>query len=230
MLRLKFAHLFLDIDIKATDSFAIVGPNGSGKSIMLRVISHELYPQKLIKREVFGKKLTLFEARKVFGVVDSNLEYFYRNENITVFDAVISAFKNALVVYDRFSFSETQKEDALRIIEKFSLNPHALSKNLSLGEMKKMLIARAVVHKPKILCLDEPTNGLDIKAKAEFWELIEMLNMKTILVTHDFSEAKVYSNIVMLSNGKAKQTDKLKKEDIIKLFNIDENIYRRFYG
>ena len=230
MLRLKFSHLFLDIDIDIADSFAILGPNGSGKSILLRVISHELYPRKLEIREVFGKKLTLSEARKTFGIVDGNLEYFYRNENVTVYDAVISAFKNALVVYDYFSFSDKQKEAALSVIEKFSLNPQAFSANLSLGEIKKMLIARAIVHNPKILCLDEPTNGLDIKAKVEFWELIEKLDMKTILVTHDFYEVKSYSNIIMLSRGRAKVIKELKKEDIIKLFEIDENIYRRFYG
>jgi iron complex transport system ATP-binding protein len=231
MLKLSFKHLFLDIDFHIKDSFTILGPNGSGKSILLSVITHEIYPNKLIVREVFGKKLTLSEAREIFGVVNNSLEFFYKNESISVFDAVISAFKNALVVYDFFDFSKTQKEKAYEIISRFDLKPHQAVNSLSLGEMKKMLIARALVHGPKILCLDEPSNGLDIKAKYKFLELLETLEVKKILITHDFGEVLEDGKVLMLKKGKIfKISDKIEKEDIVRLFEIDEKIYRRFYG
>ncbi|NPA87579.1 MAG: ATP-binding cassette domain-containing protein [Epsilonproteobacteria bacterium] len=231
MLKLKFKHLFLDIELEAEDSFAILGPNGSGKSLLLSVITHELYPQKLFKREVFGKTLTLKEARETFGVVNNALEYFYKNENISVFDAVISSFKNALVVYNFFDFSDEEKNKTKEILDFFSLKPNQAVSTLSLGEMKKLLIARALVHNPKILCLDEPTNGLDIKAKHQFLELIEGLDVKKIMITHDFSEVFSYGKIIMLSKGKIfKVVNRVEKEDIIELFGIDEKIYRRFYG
>jgi iron complex transport system ATP-binding protein len=231
MLDISFKHLFLDINLKTKESFALIGPNGSGKSIILKVITHELYPQKLYKREVFGKKLTLDEARKTFGLVNFELENFYKNENISVFDAVISSFKNALVVYNFFDFNESEREKTYEILEKFSLKPEQAVNTLSLGELKKLLIARAIVHNPKILCLDEPTNGLDIKSKFLFWELIESLNCKSILITHDFNEANLYSKIIMLRNGKIiNEKNKITKEDIYRLFEINEKIYRRFYG
>jgi iron complex transport system ATP-binding protein len=231
MLKLSFKHLFLDIKLEMEDDFVILGPNGSGKSIMLNVITHELYPQKLEKREVFGKVLTLKEAREVFGVVNNNLEIFYKNENITVFDAVISSFKNALVVYDFFEFSKQEKEKAYETISRFGLKPNQAVNSLSLGEMKKLLIARALVHGPKILCLDEPSSGLDIKAKHSFLEMLASMNIKKIMITHDFGEVFENAKIVMLKKGKIfKISDKIKKEDIIKLFEIDEKIYRRFYG
>jgi iron complex transport system ATP-binding protein len=225
-------HLILKIDkLEIDGNCVILGPNGSGKSILMRVINHEIYPHKITKREVFGSKLTLNEARKIFGTVNSELEYFYKQENISVFDAIISAFKEALVVYNFFEFDETEKRRVFELCETFKLSPKSCVCDLSLGEIKKLLIARAIIHDPEILCLDEPTNGLDIKAKSLFWDVIEELNKKIILVTHDFNEAAIYSNIIMLKNGEIFKTAKtLKKEDIIKLFDINENIYRRFYG
>ena len=223
MLKLKFKHLFLDIELETDESFAILGPNGSGKSLLLKVITHEMYPSRLYKREVFSKNLTLEEARRTFGVVNSELEYFYKNENITVFDAIISSFKNALLVYNFFEFSEYEKKAALELCDRFNLNPKADVSKLSLGEIKKTLIARAVIHNPKILCLDEPTNGLDIKAKYEFYDLIKSLKQKTILITHDFTEVKNYKKIFLLKKGRiVKCLKSLNKKDLSELFEVDE--------
>ncbi|WP_024791652.1 ATP-binding cassette domain-containing protein [Lebetimonas sp. JS032] len=104
MIKLKgVKHHILEIDeLEIDENSVILGPNGSGKSLLLKVITHELYPQRLKERLVFGKKITLREARKIFGVVNSDLEYFYKNEHISVFDAIISSFKEALVVYNFF--------------------------------------------------------------------------------------------------------------------------------
>ncbi len=166
-------YLILHIEnLKIEDNSVILGPNGSGKSTLLKIITHELYPQKLEKRLVFGRKITLKEAREIFGVVNADLEYFYKNEHISVFDAIISSFKEALVVYNFFKFSEEEKEKTYAVCKKFNLKPNQDITTLSLGEIKKVLIARAAVHNPKILCLDEPTNGLDIRAKYEFWEFL----------------------------------------------------------
>jgi iron complex transport system ATP-binding protein len=224
-------HLILEIEnLEISDNSVILGPNGSGKSILLKIITHEIYPQKLKKREVFGKKITLKEARKIFGVVNSNLEYFYKNEHISVFDAIISSFKEALVVYNFFKFNNEEKEKTYEICKKFNLNPNQDVTTLSLGEIKKVLIARAVVHNPKILCLDEPTNGLDIKSKYEFWEFIKTLNKKIILITHDFYEINnLFRKIIMLRNGKIFKSGNKKiltKENLSKLFNINKNLIK----
>ncbi|GAX88250.1 iron complex transport system ATP-binding protein [Lebetimonas natsushimae] len=224
-------HLILDIeDLEISDNSVILGPNGSGKSILLKIITHEIYPQNIKKREVFGKKITLKEARKIFGIVNADLEYFYKNEHISVFDAIISSFKEALVVYNFFKFSEEEKEKTYQICKKFDLNPNQDITTLSLGEIKKVLIARAVIHNPKILCLDEPTNGLDIKAKKDFWDFIETLNKKIILITHDFYVINnLFSKIIMLNNGKIFKTGNKKiltKENLSKLFNINKNLIK----
>lgn len=227
MIELEFKHLFLDINLRAEDSFSILGPNGSGKSILLKVITHELYPQKLVKRNIFGNKLTLNEARKIFGVVNSDLEYFYKNEDITIYDAVISAFKEALVVYKFFDFTDYEKEKTEQLCRMFKINASQDVSTLSLGELKKVLIARALIHDPEIICLDEPTNGLDIKARYQFYDLIRELDKKLILITHNFDEVLKNKKIFMLKNGRiVKETFELKKSDLSYLFDIEEEKIR----
>ena len=232
MLKLSFEHLFLDISFETDDSFAILGPNGSGKSLLLKIITHELHPQKLYKREVFNKKLTLKEARKIFGTVNNDLEYFYKTQNIKVKNAILSVFENALDTYDFHRFTKKDIYRVEEMCELFKLKENQSTYELSLGEIKKLLIARALAHKPEILCLDEPTNGLDIKAKYEFFKLLESINVKKILITHDFTEINsMYSKIIMLSKGKIfKISDEINKNDLIELFKINEKILKDFYG
>ncbi len=232
MIEVSFKHLNIEIELNIKDSFAILGPNGSGKSILLNVITHSLYPEKLFKRKVFGKTLTLNEAREVFGVVNSELEYFYRNENITIFDAVISSFKRALLVYNFYDFSKDEIDKTYEILEKFKLNPNQNISTLSLGELKRAMIARAIVHNPKILCFDEITNGLDIKNKIELLDFIFSLNKKIIYITHNFDELGHFNYIVMLKDGKIFKEGKdiLTKENIKNLFDLDEKHLKVLYG
>jgi iron complex transport system ATP-binding protein len=230
MLKLSFKHLFLNIDFEAKDSFAILGRNGSGKSLLLRIITHELYPEKLYERKVFGKTLTLEEARETFGLVESNLEYFYRENNITVLNAILSSLKKS---YDIYPFHDTTQKEILKakeVCEKFELNVNRLTPTLSLGELKRLLIARAIIHEPKILCLDEPTNGLDIKAKYEFFSLLESLENKKILITHDFNEIdETYKEIILLKQGRIyKKTDTLTSKDLTEVFDVSEKILDKF--
>jgi iron complex transport system ATP-binding protein len=147
-----------------------------------------------------------------------------------VFDAIISSFKESLVVYNFFKFTEEEKEKTYEICKKFNLNPNQDVTTLSLGEIKKFLIARAIIHNPKILCLDEPTNWLDIKAKYEFWELVKTINKKIILITHDFYEINdLFRKIIMLNNGKIFKTGNkniITKENLSKLFNINKTLIK----
>jgi len=229
MLNLSFKHLFLDIDLKASDSFAILGPNGSGKSLLLKVITHELYPEKLFKREVFGKTLTLEEARKTFGIVDSYMEYFYRQNPVSVLNAILSSLKNSYDIYPFHNITSQEIEKAKELCDKFKLKEYQLTNTLSLGELKRVLIARAIIHEPKILCLDEPTNGLDIKSKYQFWETVDSLECKKILITHNFDEIKGFERTIILKNGTIfKTVEKLTKKEILEAFEINEEIFERF--
>ncbi|ACM93610.1 ABC transporter, ATP-binding protein [Nautilia profundicola AmH] len=230
MLKLSFEHLFLDIAFEAKDSFAILGPNGSGKSLLLKIITHELYPKKLFKREVFGKTLTLEEARKTFGVVDSYMEYFYKQNSVRVLDAVLSSLKNSYDIYPFHNITSQDLEKAKELCERFKLKESQFTATLSLGELKRVLIARAIIHEPKILCLDEPTNGLDIKAKYEFFTLLESLENKKILITHDFNEInETYKEIILLKEGRIyKKTDTITSKDLTEVFDVSENILNKF--
>jgi len=230
MLKLSFEHLFLNIDFEAKDSFAILGHNGSGKSLLLKIITYELFPEKLFKREVFGKRLTLEEARKTFGVVDSYMEYFYRQNTVRVLDAVLSSLKNSYDIYPFHNITSQEIEKAKEHCEKFKLKESRLTATLSLGELKRMLIARAIIHEPKILCLDEPTNGLDIKAKYEFFNLLESLENKKIIITHDFNEInETYKEIILLKEGRIyKKTDTITSKDLTEVFDVSEVIFNKF--
>jgi len=157
----------------------IIGPNGGGKTTLVRAIMNLIPPKKgFIK--IFGKPNSRQQVAKTISYVPqySSID---RSFPITVYEAVEMVMPN---------LSRKQIESALAAMEIQEFKERKIS-SLSGGEFQRVLIARALVGKPKILILDEPTNNLDAKTQNRLFGLVKKLNKKfgltVILITHDIN-------------------------------------------
>ncbi len=231
----KFAHT------------AIVGPNGSGKSTFIRMLIKELYPSRFEGENpeitILGSDIwNIFELRQKIAVISPKFsEQLQDCGNITVFEAVASSFVGTYGFYADDKISKEQEKVAQDVIEKLGLKNLALRSilQLSTGQLRKVLIARAMVLKPEILLLDEPTSGLDIYAQDEFLKFLRKVASDTtlILVTHHLEEIlPEIKNILLIKEGKifrfGSKKEILTEENLSELFDTKielsrskENIY-----
>lgn len=170
----------------------LVGPNGCGKSTLLSLINGDnpkAYGQDItlfgIKR---GSGETVWDIKKHYGVVSAQFHRDYR-ASTSVLGAVLSGFFDSIGLYDQPS--ETQISIAKQWLDLLELTPHANKpfSQLSYGEQRLVLIARAVVKLPLILVLDEPCLGLDNQHRAQVLALIDYItrhsNTQLLFVSHD---------------------------------------------
>jgi zinc transport system ATP-binding protein len=204
----------ISFNIKEGDFVALIGRNGSGKTTLMKLMLGLLKIQKGSIR-VFGKKISRFKEWGLVGYVPQKYN-IDRNFPASV-DEILSLrndSQKARVI------SMLHISDILR--KKFS--------DLSGGQQQKVIIALSLMSSPKLLILDEPTVGVDIKAQQEFYDLLKKLNKETgatiILVTHDVGLVSKYVNNVICLNGnicccgKAHETEKLLKQVYGKNFQI----------
>ncbi|WP_213605205.1 ABC transporter ATP-binding protein [Pseudoxanthomonas japonensis] len=188
----------LSLTIPLGQHTAILGPNGGGKSTFIKLINRELYP---LAREgdapvkVFGlRRWNVNELRNRLGVVTSDLTRdLQQMPYLRVEDAVVTGFFSSFVVPPHRQIDADMRDRARRALE--AVRAIALADRhvaeLSTGEMRRVLIARALVHEPQALLLDEPTAGLDLVARQHFLGLMRLLAQRGItlvLVTHHIEE------------------------------------------
>jgi lipooligosaccharide transport system ATP-binding protein len=187
--------------VERGETYAILGANGAGKSTTMRMIAcrSPLSGGNLFV-EGFDVRKNEREIRALIGVVpqENNL------------DPDLNVREN-LLVYSRYfrlpkAYAEARTDELLNFIR---LNEKASAKvdHLSGGMKRRLVIARALLHRPKILLLDEPTTGLDPNVRQEIWEKLEELrrteNLTIVLSTHYMDEAEKLSHrLIMMSHGK----------------------------
>ena len=199
----------LSLCIAQHENTAILGPNGAGKSTLLRVLSRDIYP---VAREnsrvcILGKeRWNVFELRNRLGIVSHELQMRYEPTTLGI-DVVLSGFFASIGVHQHQHPTESQRSKAEAALEKLGatrLRDVPLS-SMSAGEQRRCLLARALVHAPETLILDEPTTSLDLRATFELLALIGDLvrNGKTlILVTHHVHEIPpAVTRVVLLKRG-----------------------------
>lgn len=191
----------IDFQVKRGETFAILGANGAGKSTTMRMIAcrSPLTGGNLLV-ENFDVRKNEREIRALIGVVpqENNL------------DPDLNVREN-LLIYSRYfrlpkDFAEARTDELLNFIR---LNEKSSAKveHLSGGMKRRLVIARALLHRPRILLLDEPTTGLDPNVRQEIWEKLEELrrteNLTIVLSTHYMDEAeKLSQRLIMMSQGK----------------------------
>ncbi len=214
----------------------ILGANGCGKSTFIKLITRELYP---LAREgdsppmkVFGqRRWNVSELRSRLGVVTADLtRNLYEMPHLRVEEAVISGWFSSFVIPSWREVDERMKVEARRAlaqVDATELSDRRVSE-LSTGELRRVVIARALVHRPEALLLDEPTAGLDPVAQRHFVHLLRdlaQLDITLVLVTHHLEEiVPEFSRVVLLGNGG------ILADDAPAAVLTSENLSRAYHG
>jgi len=189
----------IDLTVGKGDFYALLGPNGAGKSTTIGVLS-SLVNKTAGKVKIFGFDIDtdLESAKSHIGLVpqEFNFNPFEKIENIIVNQAGYYGVprKEALV----------RCEELLKQLELWDKR-HEVARNLSGGMKRRLMIARALVHEPQLLILDEPTAGVDIELRRTMWEFLQRKNeqgITIILTTHYLEEAEMLCrNIGIIDKG-----------------------------
>ena len=218
---------------------AILGRNGSGKSTLVKLISRQLYPAagrgeiRILGRD----RWDVFELRGLLGVVSPAVQAdFTGDEHLEVFDAVVSGFFAARGVWNH-AVTETMRDAAREALARAgaeTLVGRAMA-TLSTGEARRVLIARALVHRPRALLLDEPCGGLDPAARRRFLETLRgvaQAGVTLVLVTHHVEEVlPEIDHLVLLRDGRVlregPKAELLTGPVLTELFGLPTTVERR---
>jgi iron complex transport system ATP-binding protein len=185
----------INLTIHAGEHVAILGPNGCGKSTLILAMTCQVYPiyTQGMKVRIFGRdRWDLTQLRKHFGVVGADLPG-ERTAVTTGLDAVIAGFFSASTLWPNLHVTAEMRERAVEALERMEAIHLAgqLVGEMSAGEKRRILIARALVHRPRQLLLDEPSNALDLAAQRELRETLRRLAREgtgLVLVTHHLGD------------------------------------------
>lgn len=192
---------------------AILGPNGVGKSTILKLLAGEVHavPKDETSIRLFGEEQwNVWDVRKRLGMVSHDLQHHYM-EQVTGLKVVLSGYYASIGTYRQQEFSFAQIARAHTVMDDLGIGflIDRRYADMSTGEQRRCLLARALVHGPSVLVLDEPTSGLDLTATFHYLDLVRtyMRKGKTILlVTHHIHEIPPeIRRVVLLKRGKILQ-------------------------
>jgi iron complex transport system ATP-binding protein len=222
-------------DVRYGEHWAIIGLNGSGKTSLLNIITGYVWPSKG-EVNVLGKNFGQYDIRKLrkkIGSVSSYLqEKFYATE--TAEEIVLSGKYATIGLYDKPKSNDMKK--ALLLMEQLQCSQVArqLYWTLSQGEKQKVLIARALIHSPRLLILDEPCAGLDILTREHLLDTIENISKQVnaptlIYVSHRIEEIlPFFTHTLLLRRGEihshGKTREILTKRNLSDFFETTVNM------
>jgi iron complex transport system ATP-binding protein len=202
----------LTLDIAQHERVAILGPNGSGKTTLLKTIDRELYPvaKKDSYVRLFGReRWNVWDLRKRIGVVSNDLQHRYTATTPAI-EVVVSGFHSSIGVHGILKDRVTpdQVDIAMETLTQLGLEPLCKTplQSMSSGQQRRCLLARALVHDPQTLILDEPTAGLDFAASFDYLDRVRRLareGRNIIIVTHHLNEIPPeVDRVILLQAGK----------------------------
>lgn len=199
----------IDLDLRTCESVAILGANGAGKSSLLKLMTGEVRAEANpgTACRVFGEELwCLEELRHRIGIVMPEEVARFDPEEIAA-DVVRSAFRGAYGRTGDMRFKASEKESAARALADLGIVALAgrFFGQLSSGEKRRFLIARALVHRPEVLVLDEPTTALDFGARLALLDRLRSVASAAalVLVTHDPGEIlPEIDRVILLHQGR----------------------------
>ncbi|HIF1180283.1 TPA: ABC transporter ATP-binding protein [Enterococcus faecium] len=199
----------IDLSVKEGDFYALLGPNGAGKSTTIGIIT-SLVNKTSGKVNVFGYDLgkDLVRAKQQIGLVPQEF-------NFNPFETVQQ------IVVNQAGYYGVSRKEAMKRSEKYLKQSNLWEKRnvrarmLSGGMKRRLMIARALMHEPRLLILDEPTAGVDIELRREMWEFLRELNENgttIILTTHYLEEAEMLCrNIGIIQSGELIENTSMKE-------------------
>jgi iron complex transport system ATP-binding protein len=219
----------LSLTVEAGESVALLGPNGSGKSTLVRVLTRESYPVvnetesslRILGREVWH----LFELRSLIGVVTNEL-VDRCTQPYTGLETVLSGFFGSIGIWPNHPVTRAMESRALELLRFFDVEHLAgrAMTEMSSGEARRAVLARALVHNPCALALDEPTNSLDIRAQHELRESMRKLvrsGVSLLLATHHLPDIiPEVSRVVCLREGRVWRSGG--KEEMLQAGHLSE--------
>src|ERR1700739_1611293 len=200
----------VNLSIRAGEHVAILGPNGCGKSTLILAITCQIYPMVKpgMRVSIFGReRWNLTELRKHFGVVGTDLPG-ERTAVTSGLDAVIAGFFSASSLWPNLHVTDEMRERAWEALQRMEATRLAeqMVGTMSAGEKRRILIARALVHRPQQLLLDEPSNALDLAAQRELRDTLRRLAQEgtgLVLVTHYLSDIlPEIERIILMRDGR----------------------------
>lgn len=210
----------VSLDIEKGDFFALLGPNGAGKSTLIGIVT------SLVRKSAGMVRVMGYDIDTHFSQAKSKIGVVPQDFNFNKFEPIIEILKNQAGYFGmgRHAALHAAEESLnnLSLWEKRKLTPRQLSGGMN----RRLLIARALVHDPELLILDEPTAGVDIEIRRSVWNLMREINSHgrtIILTTHYLEEAEnLCRNIGIIDRGKIivntsmrKLLEKLKEESFI---------------
>lgn len=195
--------------VERGERVAILGPNGAGKSTLLKLISRELYPVVRDGSHVrlYGSEsVNLWELRSRIGFVSHELQEDYTPYTRSL-DVILSGLFGAIGQHDHLQASDEQRQRAIDLLQQIGLidQEQQMFQRLSTGQKRRLLLARALIHQPEALILDEPANGLDMGAAALMLKQMRQFcqqNGSMLIATHHVDEIiPEIERVVLLSQG-----------------------------
>ena len=197
----------IDLDVEEGDFFALLGPNGAGKTTLIGIVT-SLVNKSGGEASVFGHDIDreLEIAKACIGVVpqEINFNMWETPHTIVVNQAGFYGIARAVA-----------KQRAEKYLRQLGLwdKKDKMSRSLSGGMKRRLMIARALMHEPRLLILDEPTAGVDIEIRRSMWDFLREINSQgttIILTTHYLEEAETLCrNIAIINGGRIAERDRM---------------------
>jgi iron complex transport system ATP-binding protein len=225
--------------VGADEHVAILGPNGCGKSTLIKTITRECYPVahensslSILKQETWD----VFTLRSRLGIVSNDLMLSCTGD-ASGRDVVLSGFFSSTAIYPNHTVNQEQSDLADAVLAQLNIS-HLADRpvsEMSSGEARRVLIARALVHKPRALLFDEPCNSLDLAAQQNLRRTMSSLarsGTAIILVTHELADiVPEIQRVVLMSQGRVVadgvKEEILRVERLRDLFGVSVELSRR---
>ena len=222
----------LTLRISAGEHVAILGPNGSGKSTLIKLLTRECYALTRVetRAEILGQRnWNIFDLRAHLGIVSNDL-MARCTRDITGRELVLSGFFGSIGIWPNHHVLPEMEEAARAAMARMEVD-HLAARwldELSSGEARRLLIARALIHDPDTLLLDEPTTSLDLAAQREMRNHLRALaqsGVSLLLVTHHLEEIiPEIERVVLLRDGSVhadgRKEEMLTAEKLRTLFGV----------